>query len=68
MLAARALWILLLSSSLWAQASPDAAVDRYIQGEMQKRHIPGLALLVARDGKIIRAQGYGFRISNCKFR
>jgi CubicO group peptidase (beta-lactamase class C family) len=27
---------------------------------MQKRHIPGLALLVSRDGKIVRAQGYGF--------
>ena len=26
---------------------------------MQKRHIPGLALLVIRDGKIIKQQGYG---------
>jgi len=43
-----------------AQASPDAAVDQYIQAEMAKRQIPGLALLVARDGQIVRAQGYGY--------
>ncbi len=56
-----ALFFLTLSfSALWAQSSTDAAVDRYIQAEMQKRHIPGLALLVARNGQIIRAQGYGF--------
>jgi CubicO group peptidase (beta-lactamase class C family) len=39
--------------------SPDP-VDVYLQGEMQKRQIPGLALLVIRDGKIIKSQGYGF--------
>jgi CubicO group peptidase (beta-lactamase class C family) len=27
---------------------------------MQTRHIPGLALLVTRNGKIVKAQGYGF--------
>jgi CubicO group peptidase (beta-lactamase class C family) len=42
-----------------AQASPDA-VDQYIQAEMAREHIPGLALLVTRDGKAVRAQGYGF--------
>jgi CubicO group peptidase (beta-lactamase class C family) len=35
-------------------------IDQYIQTEMQKRQIPGLALLIARDGKIVRARGYGF--------
>ncbi len=53
-------FFLLLATTLWAQTSPDAAVDRYIHEQMQSRHIPGLALLVSRDGKIIRAQGYGF--------
>lgn len=38
--------------------SPDP-VDAYVQAEMQKRHIPGLALLVIRDGKAIKQQGYG---------
>lgn len=54
------LFLILSFPALWAQSSPDAAVDRYIRSEMQKRHIPGLALLVARNGQIVRAQGYGF--------
>lgn len=53
-----ALFLLLSSLCDLAQTSP-TAVDRYIQAEMQRQHIPGLSLLVARDGKIIRAQGYG---------
>jgi CubicO group peptidase (beta-lactamase class C family) len=35
------------------------SVDKVVRAEMQKEHIPGLSLLVARDGKILRAQGYG---------
>jgi len=27
---------------------------------MQKRQIPGLALLIIRHGNIVKAQGYGF--------
>jgi CubicO group peptidase (beta-lactamase class C family) len=36
------------------------AVETYVKGEMDRQHIPGLALLVAREGKIVRAQGFGF--------
>lgn len=53
------LTICLIPAAL-GEASTDSDVDRYIQAEMQKRHIPGLALLVARNGEIVRAQGYGF--------
>src|ERR1051325_12236601 len=42
-----------------AQNSRDK-VDAYIHTAMAKRQIPGLALLVVRDGKIIKQQGYGF--------
>src|SRR5215472_16800246 len=41
-----------------AQA-PDAAVDDYIRSEMQKRKIPGLALLAVRDGQTVKSRGYG---------
>jgi len=37
---------------------PDA-VDNYIRAEMTKQRIPGLALLVSRGGRALRAQGYG---------
>lgn len=36
------------------------AVETYVKGEMDRQHIPGLALLVVRGGKIVRAQGFGF--------
>jgi CubicO group peptidase (beta-lactamase class C family) len=49
---------LLLASSALAQ-TPDP-VDDYVRSEMNKRQIPGLALLVIRDGQIVKAQGYGF--------
>jgi len=42
-----------------ALAQTPSSIDAYIHSEMQRQHIPGLSLLVARDGKIIRAQGYG---------
>jgi len=49
-----------------AQTSSADPIDDYIHAEMQKRKIPGLALLIVRDGKIERAQGYGF--SNVELR
>ena len=42
--------------------APTARADRtddLIRAEMQRRHIPGLALAVIRDGRIVKAQGYG---------
>jgi CubicO group peptidase (beta-lactamase class C family) len=39
-------------------ATPDAVGD-YVRGEMQKQHIPGLSLLVAKNGQIVRAEGFG---------
>src|ERR1035437_4357150 len=36
-----------------------AAVTEYVKAEMQRQHIPGLSLLVARGGQIVRAEGFG---------
>jgi CubicO group peptidase (beta-lactamase class C family) len=36
-----------------------AAVDHYLQNEMQRQHIPGLALAVVKDGKPLYVKGYG---------
>jgi CubicO group peptidase (beta-lactamase class C family) len=41
-------------------STPPDPVDQYVQSEMAARHIPGLALLVARGGTIVKAKGYGF--------
>jgi CubicO group peptidase (beta-lactamase class C family) len=37
----------------------DAAATDYVKAEMKRQHIPGLALLVAKNGKIVRAEGFG---------
>jgi CubicO group peptidase (beta-lactamase class C family) len=34
-------------------------VDDYVRQAMQKRRIPGLALAVVKDGKVVKAKGYG---------
>src|SRR6266568_5360798 len=36
-----------------------AAVTDYVKAEMERQHIPGLSLLVVRNGKIVRAEGFG---------
>src|SRR6266446_6991463 len=35
-------------------------VDDVIAAQMKERQIPGIALAVIQDGKILREQGYGF--------
>jgi CubicO group peptidase (beta-lactamase class C family) len=40
-------------------ADEGAKVDGYVRGEMHRERIPGLALGVYRDGKIVKAEGYG---------
>ena len=51
-------WIAVWSVTLAGAQTPDA-VDQLVRAEMEKQHIPGLALLVSRDGRPIRSQGYG---------
>jgi len=41
-----------------AQELPSSVSD-YVKAEMERQHIPGLSLLVARSGKVVLAQGFG---------
>ncbi len=43
-----------------ALAAQSDAVAQYVNAEIARQHIPGVALLVARNGEIVRAQGFGF--------
>jgi CubicO group peptidase (beta-lactamase class C family) len=36
------------------------AIDDYIDAEIARQNVPGLALAVMRHGQLVRAQGYGF--------
>ena len=50
--------ILLISTSAAAQQTDK--IDEYILSEMQKEKVPGLALAIIKDGKVVKAKGYGF--------
>jgi CubicO group peptidase (beta-lactamase class C family) len=50
---------LAFTTGLASAADQTDAVDVYIHAEMAKQHVPGLALLVSRDGRVVRSQGYG---------
>ncbi len=50
---------LVLSLAATAVAQADQT-DDYIKAEMLRQHIPGLSLAVVKDGKIVKAAGYGF--------
>ncbi len=50
---------LLLVICLFPAATRADKVDDYIREQMRRRHVPGLALAVVRDGKVVKAQGYG---------
>ena len=55
-----ALGIGLVTLAVGAQTGDiDSRVDKYVQDSIRQQRIPGLALAVMRDGKIIKAQGYG---------
>lgn len=41
-------------------ASISAKADQYVAQQMHDQRIPGLSLAVVRDGKIVKAKGYGF--------
>jgi CubicO group peptidase (beta-lactamase class C family) len=45
-----------VSSTAFAQSDK---IDQYVTAEMAKRKIPGLALVVVKNGEIVKAKGYG---------
>jgi len=53
---------LVLAGKAFCQSSGSTsdAVALYVKEEMARQHIPGVALLVSRNGEPVRAQGFGF--------
>lgn len=46
-------------SRMAARSASADDVDDYIDAQMRRLHIPGLSLAVVRDGRLVKAQGYG---------
>jgi CubicO group peptidase (beta-lactamase class C family) len=55
----------ILSSSAGAQSSggkiPFAELDTYVEASMKTFNVPGMAVAIVKDGKIVVAKGYGAR-------
>lgn len=51
--------LILVSILVLARPAHADAVDDIVQAAMQRSHTPGLSLVVVRDGRIERSQGYG---------
>ena len=50
---------LLLYAPLSVSPARADRVDDYVREQMRLRHVPGLALAVVRDGRVIKESGYG---------
>jgi CubicO group peptidase (beta-lactamase class C family) len=51
---------LLLAAAAGSAAEPRAAeIDAVVRREMERQRIPGLSLGIVRDGRLLRAEGYG---------
>src|SRR4029450_6325195 len=53
------LLILLLLGGPAISATPADRIDAYIEAQLKRQEIPGLALAVVREGKVEKAKGYG---------
>src|SRR5262245_43048250 len=53
-------FVSMLVGLLVAATARGDAVDDFVAAQMKQQRIPGLSLAVIKDGKIIKAQGYGF--------
>jgi CubicO group peptidase (beta-lactamase class C family) len=55
-----AITLLLISMPLYAQQAPPD-LDTYVARAMQTFEVPGMAVAVVKDGKVVVAKGYGVR-------
>ncbi len=51
------LFIYILGISIAAVKADE--VDGYVRSQLSERHIPGVAIAVIKNGKIIKSKGYG---------
>lgn len=52
---------LLWTNSVFAQKAPPPDLDEYVTRAMKTFNVPGLAVAIVKDGKVVLAKGYGVR-------
>lgn len=58
--------LLLVAASARAQDSLSDRIDRFVNDEMRRQHVPGIGVAVIQHGQVLKAQGYG--LSNLEHR
>jgi CubicO group peptidase (beta-lactamase class C family) len=53
--------LLLVAVPVWAQQGPPADFDEYVARSMKTFEVPGMAVAIVKDGKIVVLKGYGVR-------
>jgi len=53
--------MLLWGATSYAQSGPPANLDAYVARDMNTFNVPGIALAIVKDGKVVLAKGYGVR-------
>ncbi len=53
--------VLLWGATSYAQSGPPADLDAYVARDMKTFDVPGIALAIVKDGKVVFAKGYGVR-------
>ena len=43
-----------------ARQGEDDSIDRFVADEMARQYIPGVAVAIVREGKVLKARGYGY--------
>lgn len=56
-----ALLLLVVAGSAVAQSGPPADLDAWVARTMKEFEVPGIAVAVVKDGKVVLAKGYGVR-------
>jgi CubicO group peptidase (beta-lactamase class C family) len=51
----------LYGSQLFAQSGPPTDMDAYVARDMKTFDVPGIAIAIVKDGKVVLAKGYGIR-------
>ena len=52
---------LVWAAALYAQSGPPADLDAYVARDMKTFDVPGIAIAIVKDGKVVLAKGYGVR-------
>jgi len=52
---------LLVVATLNAQTKPPAYLDNYVQRVQEQFEVPGIAIAIVKDGKVVLARGYGVK-------